>query len=98
MFWLFTLYIFTGRNEVVVKVMFLLVSVILLTGGVLSQHALQQVSRGGGYPSMPFRLPGPHPKGKFRWICPGGVQAHTQEGSLGGSVQGVSRPTPKQEV
>ena len=49
--------IFTGRNEVVAKVMFLLVSVILLMedaipaciaaglrGGVLSQHALQEVS------------------------------------------------------
>ena len=35
---------FTGRNEVVAKVMFLLVSVILSTLGVLSQHALQLVS------------------------------------------------------
>ena len=71
---------FTGRNEVVAKVIFLLVSVILLTvggGGVLSQHALQvvsqhalqQVSRGGvGIPA--------------------GFQAHTQGGSLGGSVRG----------
>ena len=48
--------IITGRNEVVAKVMFLLVSVILYTGGggvlsqhvlqVVSQHALQQVSGG----------------------------------------------------
>ena len=30
---LFTRNVFTGRNEVVAKVMFLLVSVILLTGG-----------------------------------------------------------------
>ena len=37
--------IITGRNEVVAKVMFLLVSVILLMGGVLSQHALQVVSQ-----------------------------------------------------
>ena len=47
--------IITGRNEVVAKVMFLLVSVILYTGGgypsmhspggVLSQHALQVVSQ-----------------------------------------------------
>ena len=38
--------IITGRNEVA-KVMFLHVSVILLTGGggVLSQHALQEVSQ-----------------------------------------------------
>ena len=51
--------IITGRNEVVAKVMFLLVSVILYTGGwlsqhalhVVSQHALQQVSRGVCYPS-----------------------------------------------
>ena len=42
--------IFTGRNEVVAKVMFLLVSVILSRGGVLSQHALQQVSGGGPAP------------------------------------------------
>ena len=39
--------LFTGRNEVVAKVMFLLVSVILSTVGVLSQHALQLVSGGG---------------------------------------------------
>ena len=37
--------IITGRNEVVAKVMFVLVSVILLMGGVLSQHALQVVSQ-----------------------------------------------------
>ena len=43
-------WVFTGRNEVVAKVMFLLVSVILLTGGVLSQHALQQVSGGVSAP------------------------------------------------
>ena len=62
--------------------------------------ALQQVW--GGYPSMPCRFPGPHPRGKFRGIWPGGVsrpipkvevegdlvQVHTQGGSLGGSGQG----------
>ena len=51
--------IFTGRNEVVAKVMFLIVSVILSTGGgvlsqhalqVVSQHALHQVSRGVSAP------------------------------------------------
>ena len=36
----------TSRNEVVAKVMFLLMSVIVHRG-VLSQHALQQVSRRG---------------------------------------------------
>ena len=35
----------TGCNEVVAKVMFLQVSVILLTGGCVSQHALQMVSQ-----------------------------------------------------
>ena len=30
--------------------------------------------------------------------CLAGFQAHTQGGSLGGSVQGGSRPTPKGEV
>ena len=49
---------FTGRNEVVAKVMFLLVSVILSTVGVLSQHALQLVSQhalqlvSGGVPAL----------------------------------------------
>ena len=38
------LYLITVRNEVP-KVMFLHVSVILFTGGVLSQHALQVVSQ-----------------------------------------------------
>ena len=51
---------------------------------------------------MPCRFPGPHPRGKFRGIWPGGVsrpipkvevegdlvQVHTQGGSLGGSGQG----------
>ena len=62
------------------KVIFLHLFVILFTGGVLSQHALQvvsqyalqQVSRGVGIPA-----------------CLAGFQAHTQGGSLGGSVQGA---------
>ena len=41
---------------------------------------------------MPCRFPGPHPRGKFRGICQGGLQAHTQGGSLGGSGPG---PQPK---
>ena len=73
---------------------------------------------------MPCRFPGPHPRGQFRGIWPGGrgvsrptpkgevegdlVQAHTQEGSWGGSgpgphprgeLRGIwSRPTPKGAV
>ena len=39
--------------------------------GVVSQHALQQVL-GGWYPTMPCRFPGPHPRGQFRGIWPGG--------------------------
>ena len=55
-------------------------------GGVVSQHALQVVSQhalqqGGWYPSMPYRIPGPHPVGEV-------------EGSGLGLV-GVSRPTPE---
>ena len=38
----------TGRNEVVAKVIFLHLFVILFTGGCVSQHTLQQVSRGRG--------------------------------------------------
>ena len=69
--------LFTGCNEVVAKVMFLLICVILCTGGgggvvlsqhalqVVSQHALQQVLGGGlGIPA-----------------CLAGFQVHTQGGS-----------------
>ena len=77
-------------NEVWGKVYFKkCVSRILSMGGglsqhalqVVSQHALQQVSR--GYPSMPCRFSGPHPRGSL-----GGS----------GWGRGVSRPTPKEEV
>ena len=64
--------------------------------------------QGGWYPSMPCRFPGPHPRGKFRGIWQGGLQAHSQGGSLGGSgpgpqprgkLRGIwSRPTAKGEV
>ena len=37
---------------------------------------------------MPCRFPGPHPRGKFREIWLGGLQAHSQGGSSGGSGQG----------
>ena len=51
---------------------------------------------GGWYPSMPCRFPGPHPRGKFRGIWPGG-------GSPGphprGNLRGIwSMPTPKGEL
>ena len=65
---------------------------------VVSQHALQQVSR-GVYPSMPCRFPGLHSGGKLRGLggSPGphlgGLQAHTQ-GGCPGPYQGVSRPAP----
>ena len=51
----------------------------------VSQHALQQVSRGVWYPSMPCsRSPG----GCGIPACLACFQAHTQGGSLGGSGQG----------
>ena len=65
------------------KVMFLHVSVILFTGGVVSQHALQ-VSGGS---------PGPHPGGRLRGLLVRGVCWPTPWGSPG-PHQGVSRPTP----
>ena len=63
---------------------------------VLSQHALQQVSGGGWYPSMPCRFPGPHPRGKFRGIWPGGVSPGPHPR---GKLRGIwSMPTPKGEL
>ena len=60
--------------------MFLHVSVILSIGGVVSQHALQQVSKGGG--GIP--------------ACLAGFQAITQVGGVEGDLaREVSRPTPK---
>ena len=47
-------------------------------GGVVSQHALQQIW-GGWYLSMPCRFPGPHPRGGgVEGSGRGGLQAHTQ--------------------
>ena len=64
--------IITGRNEVVAKVIFLHLSVILFTGGCYpSMHCRW-------YPSMPCS----------RSWGDRGLQDHTQGGSLGGSVQG----------
>ena len=76
---------FTGRNEVVAKVMFLLVSVILSTLGVLSQHALQLVSGdvGGAWSGGGLLWGVPGPEGVCSWwrgvpalgggLLPGGV-------------------------
>ena len=65
--------------------MFLHVSVILFTGeGGGISACIAAGLRGGWYPSMPCRFPGPHP---------GGGEV---EGDLGGGV--VSRPTSKREV
>ena len=61
-----------------------------LQGGVVSQHALQQVSREGWYPSMPCRFPGPHPGRKFRGIWPWGSPGPHPGGKLRGIWQGGS--------
>ena len=58
---------------------------------VVSQHALQVVSQhalqvSGGYPSMPCRSSGPHPRREVEGSGLGGFQAHTW---------GVSRPIPR---
>ena len=83
------------------KVMFLHVSVILFTGGVISQHALQVVSQHallvskgwGWYPSMSCRFPGPHPGGA--WVVwPGGSPGSHPGGKSRCLAWGVSRPTP----
>ena len=76
--------------------------------GVVSQHALQQVSRQGGVVSQhALQVSSPYPRGKFRGIWPrgGGLQAHTQGGSWGrsgpgpqprGKLRGIwSRPTAR---
>ena len=79
--------IITDRNEVVAKVMFVLVSVILLMGGrggvlsqhalqVVSQHTLQQVSRGHAIPAciaggIPACLAAGLQRGASSWGVPG---------------------------
>ena len=66
-----TMQIFTGRNEVVAKVLFLHLSVILFTGGVLPQCMLgYQPPQDQADPPRPGRPPpdppgpGRHPPGK----------------------------------
>ena len=75
------------RPQQVAKVMFLQVSLCPRGGGggAIPACLAAGLQEGGGYSSMPCRFPGPHPRGKFRGICPG-------EG------EGISRPTPKGKV
>ena len=82
------LFLLPPANEVYVGYVF--THVCLSTGGVLSQHALQVVSQHALQQiSIGSGIP----------ACPAGFQAHTQEGSWGGSGQGgVSRPRTNAEV
>ena len=57
---------------------------------VVSQHALQQVS-GVVVSQHALQVSRPMPKGKFRGIWLGGLQAHTQGGSWGDLVQAHSQ-------
>ena len=67
--------VITARNEVGARLCFLHVSVILFMGGCPSMHCRW-------YPSMPCRFPGLH-RGEVEESGQGGLQTHTQEGSLG---------------
>ena len=44
--------------------------------------------RGDGYPSMPCRFPGPHPRGKFRGICLEGSPGPHSRGKFRGICLG----------
>ena len=76
------------------------VSVILFTGRVVSQHALQvsrPTPRGKVEEDLARGSPGPHPRGKLRGIWPGGWSPGPHpRGGLQAHTQGeVSRPTPE---
>ena len=78
--------------------MFLHVSVILSTEGVVSKHALQ-VSRPtprGKLRGLAWRgFQGPHPGGKLRGLPGGGLQGPHPRGEVEGSGLGrISRPPP----
>ena len=82
------------------KVMLLHVSVILFTGCVVSQHALQVVSQhalqqvSGGYPSMPCRCPGPHAGGEqLRGLAGGSPGPHPREKLRGLAWRGLQAHT-----
>ena len=75
-------YISTARKRSCGKVMFLQVSVIVFTGGVLSQHALQVVSQhalqqvsGGGLSKHALQVSRPKPKGEVEGDLARGVPA-----------------------
>ena len=105
--------VITDRNEVVAKVIFLHLSVILFTGGSDSVHAgipppaketpLQAHTQGGNWGGSG---PGPHPRGKlrgirFRPIPKGEIEGgdQIQAHTQGGKLRGIrSRPTPKGEI
>ena len=67
-------------------------------GGVVSQHALQQVSKGGVVSQHAMQVSRPIPKGEVEGdLAGGGLQAHTQGGSgpqLGSLSQHALRQTP----
>ena len=71
--------------------------VCLSTGGVLSQHALQEVSQHAlqqvsGWVGIPACLAGlgPHPRGKFTGFCPGGSPGPHPRGKFRGICLGGS--------
>ena len=83
--------------------MFLHLSVILFTGGgsvqhalqVVSQHALQQVSRGDGIPAWLAGFQAHTQEGELRGLARWGVSKPTPKGEVKGFGLGrVSRPTP----
>ena len=70
-----------------------------IAGGIPACLAAGLQLGGWWYPSMPLQVSRATPRGKLRRIwSEGGLQAHIQGGSWGGSGWGVSRPTPKGEV
>ena len=79
----------TGRNEVVAKVMFLLVSVILFTGGGVCYPSMPcSRSRGGGVCSWGVSAP---VGCMLLGVCSGGGGVCSQEGGVC-SRRGVSAP------
>ena len=105
--------IVTGRNEVVAKVIFLHLSVILFTGGGgLAQCILGYPPCQGDTPCKgdpPAKEtpspPGPHPRGKLRGIRSRPTPKGETEGGSDpgphprGKLRGIrSRPTPKGKI
>ena len=91
-----------ARNEVGARLCFY-TSVIVFGGGgvvsqhasqVVSQHALQQLSRGRVVSKHALQVSRPTPRGEVQGSGQGGLQAHTW-GGPGPHPRGVSRPTPR---